>query len=106
MHRLTRWPCADDGVAALVVTYLNLAEVLLRDGDEDEACNLTCGLHRSLIDAADSGALTSPLREAARKHLHQSFAAVVRLQQRLGPRPGITRLLFLTSDGDMAMTTH
>lgn len=93
MHRFTRWPCADDAVAALVVSYLNLAEAVLRDGDLAEARYMTCALHQSLAEAADSAALTPALRTAAERHQRETLAALLRLQDKLGHCPRVAQLI-------------
>jgi len=89
----TEWDCADDGLAAVVVSYLDLSEAWVRLGNLAEAANLLCTVHGSLIQAAESPELQAPLRRAALRRLCETSAALMRFQRRWGRRPEVARWL-------------
>lgn len=93
LKRFARWPCSDDAIAALVVSYLNLSEAQARCGELDAACLSLCTVHTGLLRARDNEDLQEGLREAAALHLRESFAALVRFREVYGERPALHRLL-------------
>jgi tetratricopeptide (TPR) repeat protein len=87
------WPDSDDAVAAVVVSYLNLAEAQSRTGALDAACELLCSVHASLMRASRNNGLHPLLRDAATRHLRETFAALARFQTLHGERADIHRWL-------------
>jgi hypothetical protein len=85
------WPDSDDAVAAVVVSYLNLAEAQARVGALDEACELLCSVHGSLVRAARNSALHPLLRDAAARHLRETMSALARFRSLHGERPSLHR---------------
>ncbi|MEC5398027.1 hypothetical protein [Uliginosibacterium sp. H1] len=78
------WPQADDAVAALVVSYLNLADTQACLGRLDGAATTLCAIHNSLAEAAADPDLPAPLRTAAIRHLREAYAALVQFRQQHG----------------------
>ncbi|MDQ8023682.1 MAG: hypothetical protein REI94_17720 [Moraxellaceae bacterium] len=78
------WPQADDAVAALVVSYLNLADTHACLGRPQVAATTLCAIHNSLAEAATDADLPSPLRSAAGRHLRETWTALVQFRQQHG----------------------
>lgn len=87
------WADPDDAVAAVVVSFLNLSEALARLGLIGPATQSLCTVHGSLLKTADDATIAMPLREAAQRHLRETFAALARFQERYGPQPQVARWL-------------
>lgn len=87
------WAEPDDAVAAVVVSFLNLSEAQARLGLAGLATQALCTVHGSLLKTAADAALATPLREAAQRHLRETFAALARFQERYGPSPQVARWL-------------
>lgn len=75
------WPSADDAVAAVVVSYLNLSEAQSRLGLQAEACHSLVSVHRGLVYALNDADMAPCLRCAALDHLPHTAAALVRHQE-------------------------
>lgn len=89
MTGFSQWRRADDAVAAVVVSYLNLAEGQARRGDVQQAGATLCALHGGLQRARTRPDIAPELRESALRHLKSSFAAMLRFQSNYGPQPDV-----------------
>ncbi|HSI29110.1 MAG: tetratricopeptide repeat protein [Methylophilus sp.] len=72
------WDTPDNAVAALVVSYLNLADTQQRLGRSDEAADTLCMAHERLVMCSRHPAAEPALREAACRHQRETFAALTR----------------------------
>lgn len=93
LDRFDQWDDSADAIAAVVVSYLNLSEAQARGGALDEGCASLCTIHASLLRARDNEGLHESLREAAARHLRETFAALVRYRETWGDRPELHHLL-------------
>jgi len=93
LHSFDQWDCSEDAVAAVVVSHLNLSEAQARCGELDTACHTLCSIYASLLRARDDGQLHPLLREAAARHVRETFAALQRFRSRYGERPELHDLL-------------
>lgn len=93
LARFGDWTQADDAVAAIVVSYLNLSEAQARLGELAEAGQSLCAVHASLLQARDDADLPESLRAAAGGHLRKTVAAMLRFQATHGERPEVARAL-------------
>lgn len=87
------WADADDAVSALVVSELNLSEaqagLALLD---DAAATLNCA-HAGLLQMAGDGQFGATVQRAARRHLAETYAALLRFQGLHGARPELMQWL-------------
>lgn len=93
LNHFDAWAEPDDAVAAVVVSFLNLSEAQARLGLIGLATQALCTVHGSLLKTAADENLATPLREAAQRHLRETFAALARFQERYGPQPQVARWL-------------
>ena len=93
LNHFHAWAEPDDAVAAVVVSFLNLSEAQARLGLIGLATQSLCTVHGSLLKTAADESLATPLREAAQRHLRETFAALARFQERYGPQPQVARWL-------------
>lgn len=89
----SEWADTDDAVAAVVVSFLNLSEAQARLGLVSLATQALCTVHGSLLETLSDESLAPALREAAQRHLRETFAALARFQDRYGPSPQVARWL-------------
>ena len=87
LAQFSQWVEADDAVASVVVSYLNLSEAQARTGLLAKASATLCMLHGNLLKASVNRRGRAALREAAERYLQQTFAALLRFRQRYGERP-------------------
>jgi hypothetical protein len=78
------WDTPDNAVAALVVSYLNLADTQLRLGRSDEAADMLCMVHDRLVMSSRHPAAAPALREAACRHQRETFAALTQFAHAQG----------------------
>ncbi len=93
LNHFDAWAEPDDAVAAVVVSFLNLSEAQARLGLIGLATQALCTVHGSLLKTAADATIAIPLREAAQRHLRETFAALARFQERYGPEPQVARWL-------------
>ena len=78
-HRLLQCPeadiAADDRLAAFVVGHLNIADCYASLNQPGAAAECVNCAHRKLISLLQDQATPEPLRQAAYRQLHQTFAA-------------------------------
>jgi hypothetical protein len=84
---------AEDCLAALVVSYHNLADLRVAQGEFDTAAHLLCRAHESLVALALHAERPAALREAALRHTRESHVALIRHVARHGPHPLIADVL-------------
>ncbi len=84
---------AEDCVAALVVSYHNLADFHREYGDVDAAASHLCRAHEALIALFVNDDRPVPLRRAALRHSRETHLALITYVSRHGPHPLITRAL-------------
>ncbi|WP_395027213.1 hypothetical protein [Comamonas odontotermitis] len=65
----------DDRLAAFVVAHLNIADCYADMGQLSEAAECVDCAHHRLLALLQDEATPHPLRQAAYRHLHQTFAA-------------------------------
>jgi hypothetical protein len=70
------WDTPDNAVAALVISYLNLADTQQRLGRCNEAADTLCMVHDRLMLNAGHPTTAPALREAACRHQRETFAAL------------------------------
>ncbi len=70
------WDTADTAVAALVVSYLNLADTQQSLGRCEEAADTLCMAHDRLVMSSRHQSVEPALREAACRHQRETFAAL------------------------------
>ncbi|GJH19224.1 hypothetical protein CBA19CS22_21800 [Caballeronia novacaledonica] len=91
---------ADDCLAALVVSHLNLADIRVAQGDPNAAAPVLCHAHEALIALSLDAARPASLRQAALRHSRETYVALIRHIARHGPHPLITRAI---ADADAAL---
>ncbi|MFT4066510.1 DUF2753 family protein [Paraburkholderia sp.] len=84
---------AEDCVAALVVSYHNLADLHVEQGDADTAASHLCRAHEALIALMLNADRTASLRQAALRHSRETHFALISHVARHGPHPLVTRAL-------------
>ncbi|MBB6578335.1 hypothetical protein HNP33_002416 [Comamonas odontotermitis] len=67
----------DDRLAALIVAHLNIADCYTDLGQPEEAMQCVSCAHHKLLGLVHGEATPVPLRQAAYRHLHQTFAALI-----------------------------
>jgi hypothetical protein len=93
LARFGQWADADDAVAAIVVSYLNLSEAQAGLALLDEAAaTLNCA-HAGLLQMAGDTQLGTAVQRAARRHLGETYAALLRFQGLHGERPELMQWL-------------
>ena len=78
------WDTPDNAVAALVVSYLNLADTQQRLGRSDEAADTLCMVHDRLVMSSCHPSAEPALREAACRHQRETFAALTQFAHMQG----------------------
>lgn len=101
LARFGHWRRADDAVAAVVVSSLNLSEGLARGGRWREASAMLCGVHGGMLRAASDADLPVSVRHAAMRHLHETYAALLRFQSVHVECPEVERWVQAGSHADM-----
>lgn len=81
-----RWAVADDAIAAIVVSYLNLSEAQLRLELIDEAASTLGAVHGGLRQMARDPEIGCELQRSAHKHLAYTHAALLRFEEHHGER--------------------
>ncbi|MFM0326757.1 hypothetical protein [Caballeronia glebae] len=102
-HRLIAAPPAgraDDCLAALVVSHLNLADLRVAQGDPNAAALVLCRAHEALAALSIDAARPASLRHAALRHGRETYVALIRHIAWHGPHPLITRAI---ADADAAL---
>jgi hypothetical protein len=84
---------ADDCVAALVVSFHNLAELQSDAGGTDLAAAQLARAHEVLMRLLCDPSVCRALRRAALRHSHVTHAGLLRYLHEYGPHPAITRAL-------------
>ncbi|CAN7625057.1 tetratricopeptide repeat protein [Caballeronia sp. LjRoot31] len=84
---------ADDCVAALVVSYHNLADLHAELGDLDSAAAHLCHAHEILIHLFLDGSQDASLQQAALRHSRETHFALLNHIRAHGPHPLVTRAL-------------
>ena len=92
LSRFAHWPHAERAVVAVVVSYLNLSEALVRAGRIDEASAVLFEVHGAVLRAVDDPHLKPAIRQAAQRNLRESYGAVLRFQELHGERAELARL--------------
>lgn len=87
----------DDGIAALVVSHLNLADLQAEAGALEECTQLLCSVHATLLGLMADGSQGSALQQAAWRHSRETHAALLRHVQAHGAHPDITAVLAAAS---------
>ncbi|SDK37685.1 hypothetical protein SAMN05192566_1127 [Methylophilus rhizosphaerae] len=87
------WGTPDDAVAALVVSYLNLADTQQRLGRSHEAADTLCMVHERLVLSIQHPATEPALREAACRHQRETFAALTQFAQAQNQDPRVCPLV-------------
>lgn len=95
LARFGQWPDAQDAVTAVMVSYLNLSEAQARLGLLTRAAQSLCTVHGSLAKTARDPGLAPAVRDAARRCLVESHAALWRFQAVYGEHPDVARWLAL-----------
>lgn len=93
LQHFEAWATADDAVAALVVSYLNLADTQQRLGRSQEAADTLCMVHDRLILSMHHPAAEPALREAARRHQRETFAALTQFAKAQGQDSHVSPLV-------------
>lgn len=70
------WDTPDNAVAALVVSYLNLADTQQRLGRSGEAADTLCMAHERLVICSCHAGAEPALREAACRHQRETYTAL------------------------------
>lgn len=78
------WDTPDNALAALVVSYLNLADCQQRLGRNDEAADTLCMAHDRLVMTSCQTTAAPALREAACRHQRETFAALTQFMHARG----------------------
>lgn len=78
------WDTPDNAVAALVVSYLNLADTQQRLGRSDEAADTLCMAHERLLMCSCHAAAEPALRAAACRHQRETYAALTQFAHSQG----------------------
>jgi len=84
---------ADDCVAALVVSFHNLAELQADAGGSDLAAAQLAGAHEALMRLLCDPTACHALHQAALRHSRETHAGLLRHLGEHGPHPAITRAL-------------
>ena len=84
---------ADDCVAAVVVSHLNLAGLQAEWGDLDSAAGHLCDAHETLIQLFLDGRQDTSLQHAALRHSRETHVALLNHIRAHGPHPLVTRAL-------------
>ncbi|WP_052007190.1 hypothetical protein [Burkholderia paludis] len=90
----------DDCVAALVVSWHNLADLLASQGDVERCVEGLCDAHEALIALYLDARRDALLRRAALRHGRETHLALVRHMARHGEHPRIVRAL---REGSLAL---
>lgn len=77
----------DSAVAALVVSYLNLADTEVRLCNTDAAAGWLREIHERLLTLFESVHCDAELRAVAFRHANETFLAIAHFQAEHGPRP-------------------
>ncbi|MCY1277206.1 hypothetical protein D9M68_154890 [compost metagenome] len=88
-----RWSNADEAVAALVVSYHNLADLHLCLGQAEESAEYLCACHERLLRSMTDVRLSEALREAACRHSRHTYAALLGFISEHGAYPRTDALL-------------
>lgn len=84
---------ADDCVAALVVSFHNLAELQVEAGGSDLAAAQLASAHEMLMRLLCDPTACSALHQAALRHSRETHAGLLRHLDDYGPHPAIARAL-------------
>lgn len=84
---------ADDCVAALVVSFHNLAELQADAGGSDLAAAQLASAHEMLMRLLCDPTVCSALHQAALRHSRETHAGLLRHLSEYGPHPAIVRAL-------------
>jgi hypothetical protein len=84
---------AEDCLAALVVSYHNLADLRVAQGEHDAAAHLLCRAHEALVALSLHTGRPATLRQAALRHTRESHVALIRHVARHGPHARIDAVL-------------
>lgn len=76
LQNFEQWDTPDNAVAALVVSYLNLADTQQSLGRSEEAADTLCMAHDRLVMSSRHQTTEPALREAACRHQRETFAAL------------------------------
>lgn len=83
----------DDCVAALVVSWHNLADLLANQGDVERCVENLCHAHEALIALYLDARRDAVLRQAALRHGRETHLALIRHMAQHGEHPRIVRAL-------------
>ncbi|QFI54534.1 DUF2753 family protein [Aeromonas simiae] len=92
-QHLPLWREPEEAVAALVVSYHNLADLLLAMALPERAAHYLCEAQQSLLNLLQDGAQPCRLREAAHTHLSCCRVELLRFLRRSGPHPEVEQAL-------------
>lgn len=87
------WPEPDEAVAALVVTYHNLADLLLCLSLPERAAEHLCSAQQRLLTLLGDPQQPSRLKEAALSHLSCCRVELLRFLKEQGPNPAVEQAL-------------
>jgi hypothetical protein len=99
-HRLIEQPPhqrADDCVAALVVSYHNLADLHIERGEIESAISHLCAAHQTLIKLFLDPNRDKDMQQAALRHSRETYIALLSNISAHGPHPHLTHTLEITS---------
>lgn len=84
LQNFEHWDTPDNAVAALVVSYLNLADTQQSLGRSEEAADTLCMAHDRLVMSSRHQTVEPALREAACRHQRETFAALAQFVRTQG----------------------
>lgn len=90
----------DDRLAAFIVAHLNVADCYADLGQHSDAMECVNCAHHKLIGLLHDEATPDPLRRAAYRHLHQTFAAQSRHSAACAEAPQLHQL-FMPTPGSL-----
>lgn len=93
LQNFEHWDTADNAVAALVVSYLNLADTQQSLGRSEEAADTLCMAHDRLVLSSRHQAAEPALREAACRHQRETFAALAQFAHTQGQDSRVSPLI-------------
>lgn len=100
IQHIDEWPDPEAAVTAVVVSFLNLVEGLIRIGSLEEAAENLCLIHENLLLASIDDEQCLDLRQAARLRTRETLAAIHHFIQHHGTCPAIATLLDLDQHFD------